>query len=83
MSIPHSQVTFSTVSKISNNDIIQDAANAGQVPDSEHVCVCVCVCVRARARMRVCLSYPCEDKSHFVKGKSEVQRGKVTCPILI
>ena len=41
------------------------------------VCVCVCVC------LSVCLSYPCEDKSHFVEEKSEVQRDKVTCPILI
>ena len=43
------------------------------------VCVCVCVCVC----LSVCLSYPCEDKSHFVEEKSEVQRDKVTCPILI
>ena len=80
-------MTFSTVSKISNNDIIQDAANAGQVPESEHVCACVHVCVHARVCVcvcvSVCLSYPCEDKSHFVEEKSEVQRGKVTCPILI
>ena len=76
-------MTFSTISKISNNDIIQDAANTGQVPESERVCVCACVRVCVCVCVSVCLSYPCEDKSHFVEEKSEVQRDKVTCPVLI